>query len=125
MWGSPRGNKSEPDESLFEQLAIELGFIYDRTNLSVTFPDILIDMMVESKQPWEIRMSNLLQKCQIFYDYNVVTKLEGGLAQPKAIEQSNEETKEIVQKSTTVYSGLEKPHSVGKVLIIYNEKTEN
>ena len=82
MWGSPRGNKSEPDESLFEQLAIELGFIYDRTNLSVTFPDILIDMMVESNQPWEIRTSNLLQKCQIFYDYNVVTKLERGLVQP-------------------------------------------
>ena len=60
MWGSPRGDKSQPDESMFQQFATELGFIYDRTNLSVTFPDMLIDMMVESHKPWEIRLSNLL-----------------------------------------------------------------
>ena len=47
------------------------------------------------------------------------------LVQPKVIDQFNEETKEIVQKPNTVYSGQEKPYSVGKVLIIYNEKTEN
>ena len=43
----------------------------------------------------------------------------------KAIEQSNEETKEIVQNTSTVSSGRGKPYSVGKVLIIYNDKTEN
>ena len=99
MWGSPRGDKSQPDESMFQQFATELGFIYDRTNLSVTFPDMLIDMMVESHQPWEIRLSNLLQKCQVFYDYNVVTKLELGGIKPneetKAIEQIKEEPDEL------------------------------
>ena len=63
MWGSPRGDNSKPDDSMFEQFAAELGYIYDRTNLSVTFPDMLIDMMVESSSSWEIRTSNLLQKC--------------------------------------------------------------
>ena len=80
MWGSPRGDGSQPDESMFRQFATELGYIYDRTNLSVTFPDILIDMMVESHEPWEIRLSNLLQKCQVFFDYNVVTKFEKSAA---------------------------------------------
>ena len=122
MWGSPKGDKSQPDDSMFIQFATELGYIYDRTNLSVTFPDILIDMQVETHQPWEIRLSNLLQKCQVFFDYNVVTKFEQSA---KAIEQSNEETKEIVQKTSTVSSGRGKPYSVGKVLIIYNDRTEN
>ena len=134
MWGSPRGDKSQPDESMFQQFATELGFIYDRTNLSVTFPDMLIDMMVESHQPWEIRLSNLLQKCQVFYDYNVVTKLGQGIAQPKAIEQTNEEIKPLVQKHSygapasqknSSWTEGSKPYSVGKVLIIYNDKTKN
>ena len=73
MWGSPRGDNSTVDETLLEHFATELAFIYDRTNLSVTFPDLLVDMLVESSERWELKPSNLLQKCQIFFDYNVAT----------------------------------------------------
>ena len=63
MWGSPRGDNSKVDETLFSQFAAELAFIYDRTNLAVTFPDLLVDMLVESNMQWELKLSNLLQKC--------------------------------------------------------------
>ena len=31
-------------------------------------------MTAESKGQWEIRMSNIVQKCQIFYRHNTVTE---------------------------------------------------
>ena len=60
MWGSPKGDNSTVDETLFEQFETELAFIYDRKNLSVTFPDLLNDMLVESQMQWELKCSNLL-----------------------------------------------------------------
>ena len=39
----------------------------------MTFPDILTDMTVDSNAQCEVRMSNIVQKCQIFYEHNTVT----------------------------------------------------
>ena len=63
MWGCSRGNDSEPDRTFLSQFANELNFIYDRTNLSVTFPNMLVDMLVDTNQKWELRTTNLVQKC--------------------------------------------------------------
>ena len=124
MWGSPRGDNSKPDASMFEQFAAELGYIYDRTNLSVTFPDMLIDMMVESSSTWEIRTSNLLQKCQMFYDYNVVTQRRQLSGKNVKLEQT-EEIKAIEQSPIRVKAEEGKPHAVGRVLVICNDETKN
>ena len=74
MWSSKIGGSEEPAFDLIQYFADALDFVHDKKQLAVTFPTFLENMTAESKGHWEIRMSNIVQKCQIFYQHNTVTE---------------------------------------------------